>query len=485
MRMDFNTLELLQNQHAGWRLLRADHAPLVVCFLSQAFTGAGDRVVAEADLVDALTSLLHEVQEGLDPPPFPRPPREYLAAWSDDSHGWLRCFYAEGHDEPRYEPTPEAEAAVAWVGGLKRSAFVGTESRLKVLLGLLDQVYEGRQPDAERRLALLVEKRDALNREIEAVERGDLVMLDDAAVRDRFLEVERQARQLLTDFRAVEDNFRRLDREIREKITLWSRGKGELLDEVLGERDAIADSDQGRSFRAFYDFLMDADRRDRLEERLGFVLGLPPVAAMRPDPQLRRVHHAWVRAGAHTQRTVAGLSARLRRFVDDRSWAENRRILELLASVERRAVSVREAPPVGPGFMTIEPTGAGVRLPMERRLHAPLRRERLNSTKPGGADEPEVSLAALGRLSEVDRRRLAEQLERALKEQPSVTLAGLARRFPLRQGLAELIGYLQLAADHPRAQTDESTRDAVAWRGADAVEREALLPRVTFRRGGG
>jgi hypothetical protein len=71
------------------------------------------------------------------------------------------------------------------------------------------------------------------------------------------------ARELLSDFREVEQNFRNLDRSVRERIALWDGGKGALLETIIGERDAIADSDQGKSFRAFWDFPHVAERGRR------------------------------------------------------------------------------------------------------------------------------------------------------------------------------------------------------------------------------
>ena len=64
------------------------------------------------------------------------------------------------------------------------------------------------------------------------------------------------ARSLLSDFRAVEQNFRDLDREVRERIATWDGHKSELLDDIFEARDAISDSDQGRSFVGFWDLLM-------------------------------------------------------------------------------------------------------------------------------------------------------------------------------------------------------------------------------------
>src|SRR4029079_5992466 len=87
-------------------------------------------------------------------------------------------------------------------------------------------------------------------------------LLDSSAVRDRYQQFSATARELLADFREVEENFRKLDRHLREKITGWRGGKGELLDDVLGSRETIAGSDQGKSFRGFYDFLLSPARQE-------------------------------------------------------------------------------------------------------------------------------------------------------------------------------------------------------------------------------
>ena len=44
--------------------------------------------------------------------------------------------------------------------------------------------------------------------------------------------------------RELEQSFRDLDRAMREKIATWSGGRGALLDDLFGERDAISDSDR-------------------------------------------------------------------------------------------------------------------------------------------------------------------------------------------------------------------------------------------------
>src|SRR4029078_3356719 len=104
-------------------------------------------------------------------------------------------------------------------------------------------------------------------------------------------------------------------------------------------RDSIADSDQGRSFQAFWDFLMSARRQEELTSLLDHVLNLPQISAPKPDERTRRIHYDWLEAGEHTQRTVAQLSQQLRRFLDDRAFLENRRILDLLHGIESKALA--------------------------------------------------------------------------------------------------------------------------------------------------
>src|SRR5262245_56302248 len=192
---------------------------------------------------------------------------------------------------------PSTEKALAFVVGLEQRQFVGTESRLRTVFELLRQITEGTETDAAVRIGELLKRRAALDAEIERLRRGQIEVMDDTQVKDRFQQVASTARELLSDFREVEANFRRLDRQVRERIATWERGKGELLEEVFGARDVISDSDQGRSFRAFWDLLMSASRQEELTSMLERVFALPAVLELAPDRRLLRMHYDWLEAG--------------------------------------------------------------------------------------------------------------------------------------------------------------------------------------------
>lgn len=488
--MDYGTLDVLRTRHPAWRLLRADHAPLVASFLHRVFVTPNARVMAAADLAEALENELFALREHLGEDAFPNSAVEYLNDWTSPEKGWLRKFYKAGTDEAQFDLTPATEKAITWLASLTERPFVGTESRLMTLFALLEQITVGTETDPVRRLEDLRKKRDEIDAEIARVLSGDVPLLDDAAVKDRFQQFQQLARELLSDFREVEHNFRLLDRKVREKIALWEGSKGALLDEIMGERDAIADSDQGRSFRAFWDFLMSSIRQEELSERLDKVLSLPVVTALKPDARTRRVHYDWLEAGEHTQRTVAQLSQQLRRFLDDAAFLENRRIMDLLHGIESKALALRESQPVDT-IIAIDAMGAEIKLPLERPLFNPSVKPLLDNLALQ-AGEDDIDITRLFDQIVVDKTLLADGIRRALRGQAQVTLCDLVERAPLAHGLAELVAYLQLAhgesevAEGFRAVVDEAVIEPVRWQVRDAqdrmVTRVARLPRVVYVR---
>jgi hypothetical protein len=480
MSLDYATVDALRRQHPAWRLLLADSAPLVVSFLHRVFVAPNVRVMSQSDLAELLEDGLFALREQQGEAVFPKPALDYLNDWSANERGWLRKFYPTGVDEPHFDLTPATERCMAWLSSLAARPFVGTESRLLTLFELLRQMSEDSESDPEIRVQALLQRRDEIDAEIERARQGDVRPLDDTALAERFQQFVGMARDLLADFREVEHNFRGLDRLVRERIALWSGSRGELLQEVMGERDLIARSDQGRSFRAFWDFLMSEARQDELTRRLDRVLGLPPIAVLQPEARMRRVHYDWLEAGEHAQRTVALLSQQLRRFLDDQAYLENRRIMDILRNIEAGALAVREAGPAG-DFMQIDDTAADIELPMERPLHAPPVRPLLAALRLEAGDAA-IEADALFSQFVIDKAELAGRIRQALQERSQVSLAEVLERHPLRQGLAELVAYLQLAGERRATLFDEGVDEPVSWQGADGMMKKAHLPRVMFSR---
>ncbi|MBW6512045.1 MAG: DUF3375 domain-containing protein [Desulfuromonadaceae bacterium] len=482
MALDYATLELLRQNHPAWRLLRAQHAPLVAGFLRRVFIVPNVRELSQADLVEALEDELFVLREQLGGGAFPGSAQTYINDWADNDKGWLRKFYPTGTDEPHFDLTPATEKVLAWLEGLTERAFVGTESRLLTLFDLLRQMSEGSQTDPEVRINELQKRRGEIDNEISRILGGDIPLMDDTALKDRFQQFLQLARELLTDFREVEQNFRTLDRRVRERIALWEGAKGTLLEQILGERDAIADSDQGKSFRAFWDFLMSQTRQEELSGLLQQVLALPPIVALRPDARLQRVHYDWLEAGEYTQRTVARLSEQLRRFLDDQAWLENRRIMDILHQIEAHALALREDLPAGE-FMPLAKVSASIDLPLERPLYR-LALKPLIAELALDDGEVEIDTAALYAQVVVDKAELARNIRQALQGRNQVSLGEVVAKHPLRNGLAELVTYLHLAGEWSQKVVDEQQQEQVSWQTDTGATRRASMPRIILLRNG-
>jgi flagellar motility protein MotE (MotC chaperone) len=478
--MDYHALLALRQHHPAWRLLAAEHAPFIIAFLYDAFTKPNRRTLSQSELSGRLDDYLYNLRAALGEMAFPRTAGDYLNDWVEDGKGWLRKFYPEGSDEPHFDLTPATEKAIEWLSSLEQKQFIGTESRLKTIFDLLHQMARGTETDPAVRIAELERRRAEIEEEIVRIRKGELDLMDATQLKERFYQVEQTARALLSDFRQVEQNFRDLDRLVRERIALWEGGKGALLESVFGERDAIADSDQGKSFRVFWDFLMSPARQEELSALLERILSLDPIAETRPDQRLRRIHYDWLEAGEAAQRTVARLSEQLRKYLDDQAWLENRRIMTIIRDIEQQALAIRNSPPEG-DFTTLSDAAPSIALVMDRPLFAPPLKVRIvqQSIEVGGEN---VETDALFEQIYVDKAVLDARIRRALQIRNQVTLTALLAEYPLEQGLAELVAYLSLAADDNKALIDESHTQTVTWNDGLGRGRQASLPTIIFSR---
>jgi flagellar motility protein MotE (MotC chaperone) len=474
--VEYGEISRLRDRHPAWRLLRAGNAALVLSFLGRFFVDENHGATSADVLASALDDELYALNS-VDPeqPRYPRTATDYLEDWAATEAGWLRRFYPLGSDEVHYDATPAFEKAFSWVTGLQIRAFVGTESRLHTVVELLRQIVHGTETDPDVRLAELRRRRDAIDREIADVEAGTVTILDRVALRDRYQQFASTARELLSDFREVEENFRSLDRAAREQIAAWEGSKGDLLAELVGSRADINGSDQGRSFQAFYDFLLSEARQDELSALLAQVQSLDEVEA---DRRLRTIHHDWSEAAERTQGTVRQISEQLRRFLDDQVWLENRRVIDLVRLVETAALACRDTPPqLG---LEIDEPGIPIALPFERPLYDSSPAARVDSLL-APTDDEIVDVAALLDQSFVDQARLAGNIRSVVPERSSALLSDIIDLYPVEHGAAELVGYLALTDEDIDVTMDEDAEILVQYTDGDAV-RQARLPQVTVTR---
>lgn len=469
-------------QSAAVKLLQSQNAPLILSFLVAQFKLKQRVTIPHTELIEHLTAYLEALQES-HPGLYGGTAVAYLRFWCDDDHRFLRRYYASGRDDPVYELTPDAERAIAWVEELQKSDFVGTESRFLRIFDLLQEIVIYGTEDVEARLAQLEKEKAQLQAQIDAIKAtGEVAQYSQTQIKERFFEANDVARRLLGDFREVEENFRAIARQVQEQQLALEARKGQIVQHVLEADAALKESDQGRSFYAFWEFLISAQRQEELQELLTAVYHLPDLQQLDPAQtvRLRRLKRSLIEAAAKIIESNRRLGEQLRKLLDEQNLAEARRVMELATEIKQTAVALAANPPDNKAFLWVE-AEPNVDMPWERPLWTS------PATTTYADIEPEVTVLDLSAANldalfgqfYVEESRLRRHIAALLEQKPVVTLGEVTAVYPLTQGLAELVTYLALAAH------DESHEiDGRAWEEVVMGEngRVARLPLVKYKK---
>ena len=468
-------------QHPTWRLLCADNAPLIISFFYRVFIAPNCRSLRHNDIVEKLTDTLFYLRQIHGDKLYPKVATAYLNDWTSGDNAFLRKYYTTQSDEPEYDLTPASEKAIDWLRSLEQKQFIGTESRLLTVFDLLETILQATQTDPEQRIAELERQKAAIDAEIASLQRGAVISYDPRQVKERFYQLEETARSLLMDFRQVEENFRQLDRHTREKIALSNKSKGELLDEIFGEHDAIGDSDQGKSFRAFWGLLMSPAKQEKFNQLIQDTLALEDVQACTPDELLPKMKYHLLEAGEKVQRTSSSLVEQLRRYLDEQVWLENKRIMSIIHDLEKNAIAIKQQPPSERDFMMIDDVKAQIKLPLSQPLfRAPIRSSMSNEALSAGTAEFVSEL--FYQQHHVDVSVLQARIQKALQTQTQISLENLCQQYPLEKGLSELVAYLHLACEDSNAMIDTEQEVTIHWQNTECVAKSAIMPQIIFTR---
>lgn len=466
--MDFAQASLLLKNPAA-RLLRADQAAFALAFLHTAFKENAQTAIPAELLASRLERWLAErrQEESFE---WERPARAYLEDWCAEERAWVRKVQAVDDLEPAYELTSATEKALTWLESLRGQSFVGTESRLEGILRELEELLRQTSDDPQERLSYLRTERARLDDEIARLLAGEKPLtFEPWQVNERYARVLEDARTLVSDFRQVEENFRRLAQEVVERQTTAGSTKGEIVGRVLDSHDSVRESPQGSSFYGFVRLLLDPARRERFEEQAERVRQIPALSPELRDELLLsrlfpRLRAEQEKVGASTQR----LTANLRRALETARLNERRRVRDLITEIRALALRLKEDPPRCQDFFGVE------ELPeVWAGLSRPLWDEGPTVSLGAGLtaatiDEDLSDFARLSNLPLLTLEALRANVESCLEGRDFVLLTEVLERFPVQQGVLEVLGYLILAERAPHYlasdQLDEiALGDGTRW----------------------
>lgn len=475
--------QVLANQRlrsgTAWSLLALDNAPIALGLL-QTHLVEKEKRLPHSILLERLRRDLEQLRgQGLE---LPQTPETYLANWLRS--GYLVRSFQPGASEEEYEISAPAVRAIQFIQGLQERRTVATESRLSLVISQLSELAEQSETDPEARIEILLRERARIDVEIEAARGGRIETLPAERALERVREVIALAQELATDFRSVQEEFQSLNRDLREQIVENEGSRGEVLEKVFSGVDLIAESDAGKTFRAFWRLLTDPEQTLEFEAALEQVLARD--FAHQLDRRERRFLMQLTRLlldnGGEVHEVFQHFARGLKQFVQSRAYQEQRRLNQLLTQAQRQALAVKEQfRPMDDIGHHLSLTSARLRSLAQWQLYDPSA-DRVE-TGIASAQEAEISLEAVGELlaqSEIDFRRLREQLDQLLAQHSQVSVADVLENYPAEQGLGSVIGLLALGV---KEGIVSGQFDRVCWLGLDDVARCARIPRIYFVRG--
>lgn len=475
-------------------LLRAKNAPLILSFLHKQFIAAKTTTISNSELRQKLASYLEDLEynehddelsdvTAFDD--FEMRAGQYIEKWSNA--GFLRK-YPNDLGQDLHELTGDTRKVINWVEDLQRREHVGTNSRFKDIFFKLKNMIEKTTQDVRLRIEDLENKKSEIENEINLLKLGkEPSLFDDIEIREQFYDLNRMARELLGDFAEVEQNFEQIRKEIQRKYSDRESVKGSLLVYALDALDEIENKPQGKSFKAFWEFLMDEKKQqefNELTDKLYQLLNEREIDYNHDKflKYLKRFLHA---SGRKVIDSNKKLSEKISRVLSEKNRFERRHTMELIGEIRQLAYSLIDEGIRNEAFLMIE-VEPDIDLFDRWELWEP-NDVTLNTQFPegmGGLVSDDVDLRTLFDQFNFDKRKLLERIDMMLgdaktQNKTQVTLKEIVDRYGIDNGLSEVVGYFSIAAESPHHIIIEEVNDPILF-----GNRQINVPMILYTKKG-
>src|SRR3990167_5000108 len=469
-------LEFQMDQSPAIILLRSDHAGVILGFFQSIF---GETQRFQIDYQELVTALgqYNEAHGN----PLTRHPADYIETWSDEKHRFLRKYYVDGHDEPQTELSHEISSIMSWLHQMETQEFVGTESRVSSLFQMIDKLASYSDTNPKTRITKLEQDREAVDQEIKQIKKTGVVLgWDDLRKREYLSHIMEDSRRLLADFALIEDIFKDHARQLKEKMITAQLSKGEILAQLLDMHDALDESDQGKSFHAFWSFLVSTSKQNELDRWLDKIL-----KDLSEKPYLKGVQHReylarlkgfkadLLQRGRKVLASQNRLTREIRTLLVQNASQDAKAIQKTIADIKAWCIAEPErfADIAGETLLDIEHK-PNINLPLER----PLWSEPVEATLNLGLTFDDITaenadIDSIKGRSALAVWQLEERINTLLQESASFDLPKLVEIYPPEVPLEELVGYLAIGMKEAQhvvnktkiAQIDEFSLPAVTF----------------------
>lgn len=432
------------------QIIRMRNAHWVIPFLFRAFKTENKLSLPEPGLISLLAEELRNHSEGVEDLEEARiefgedeesRARKYLLNWVQKR---LLQDFPDEDAVTQYQLSAHTEKLFQWLQSLEKRQFVGTESRFRFLFQTLREMVEYTEDNTAKRLEELKNKKAEIDKEIKRLELGfKPEIYSNAQIRERLDWFTRLSHELLSDFREVEDNFKYIHRHIVEQHTKAEVHKGAIVGYAFEAYDALRKSDQGKSFYAFWDFLVSRAGQEEWRVLTDQLLQLLQDRSIDNDGDfVQNIKSLLLQQGRSVYDSNDKMAEKLSRIITEKEIARHRRLRQQIGGIKELVFRFMDETPPACGLMLSVPSP--VRMSMERRLNLVERQGSQVVKQPANAREKIEDVERFSRMlntSHIDKKKLWQNVESALKKRTTATLAEIIEHSGLESGIAEVVSY--------------------------------------------
>ena len=473
--MTYEYLKSLKNSNLTLKLINSDNFAFALSFFDFVFNQKRFLSINASMIEEFLEDFLYDLNKTYGDI-FPKSAKDYLSDWTNN--GFLKKYY-DSSGEIVYEITPYTKSALEFIEGLDKSEFIGSRTKFNIIFELLEELEFETNLSDEERIKALKKQKDEIDEKIEKIKKKEYLKFDKSRVKEHYLQIVEQSRKLLYDFSQIEYNFRELNKDVASKILGANSTKDRLLGSIFDIEERIRQSDQGKSFFAFWQLLTNAQKSEQLTKMIENLYKNETILEFDEDKSLKNLKFDLLNNAQKISKTTNRLVEQLRRFLDDKVWLEHKKILELCKSIQKNAIEVKQNPPKQRVFMEIDGTKVPVDSVFEKRLYTIKKKSEF--THEINEQKETVDLSDFYNIFYVDEEKLKQNINYFLQIKTQVSLEEVVQRFPVKKGIAELISYLSLAKKDENSLIYEESI-TLEIEDENGYKKRVKMPKVVFVR---
>lgn len=464
--MDINQLVQTLNNSPSVKLLKMRSAEFFLAFVTSVFDE--QMAIGEEKLQMLLENMLDNQREDITDEDINKETlsesneakaKRLIKEWTDKG---LFANYQNEDGEIIYELSSHTSKVIDWVTSLKKEEYIGTESKFKTLFSQLKDLVEFSNEDREKRLELLRQKKEDIERQIESLEMGEEIeVYEDYQIEPRYNSLNKLAKELLSDFKEVDDNFKEIIKQIYKRQT-DNEGKKNILNYIFDAYTELKDSQQGKSFYAFWEFLLSSELQkewDELTDLLYKTLDKRNIDSK--DKFLKEMKKHLFDAGEKVSKTNDRMSEKLSLIIRNNGNSDTQATKQVINDIKKMLLNTAQNKERNNASLSYEVVE--LNLPLERQLNLTPKQEIEYKNVPTEASLGITELERLDKLynnHQIDRKILCKRIDMILSGNTQTTLAEvIEQNNGIEKGLSELFGYIAILKEYKTVVSDDRKQE--------------------------